>query len=85
MVQCEVWEKTKINNRYLGRDLSLVTILFKYTESGLNYDKRKLNVYYSRWKISKVEVELIGPLIKVLISLLLIGCYINHDIYSKKS
>ena len=29
-------------------------------EQGLNYDKRKLNVYYSRGKIPKADVELSG-------------------------
>ncbi|MCM2535305.1 hypothetical protein NDK43_26880 [Neobacillus pocheonensis] len=29
-------------------------------EHGLNYDKRKLNVYYSREKIPKADVELAG-------------------------
>ena len=30
------------------------------SEHGLNYDKRKLNVYYSRGKIPKADVELSG-------------------------
>lgn len=30
------------------------------SESGLNYDKRKLNVYYSRGKLPKPDVELAG-------------------------
>jgi hypothetical protein len=30
------------------------------SESGLNYDKRKLNVYYSRGKIPKADIELAG-------------------------
>jgi hypothetical protein len=30
------------------------------SEHGLNYDKRKLNVYYSRGKIPKADVELAG-------------------------
>jgi hypothetical protein len=30
------------------------------SEQGLNYDKRKLNVYYSRGKIPKADVELAG-------------------------
>jgi hypothetical protein len=30
------------------------------TENGLNYDKRKLNVYYSRGKLPKADVELAG-------------------------
>ncbi|MCM2534492.1 hypothetical protein NDK43_21795 [Neobacillus pocheonensis] len=30
------------------------------SEHGLNYDKRKLNVYYSRGKIPKADFELAG-------------------------
>lgn len=30
------------------------------SEHGLNFDKRKLNVYYSRGKISKADVKLAG-------------------------
>ena len=30
------------------------------SEHGLNYDKRKLNVYYSRGKIPKADIELSG-------------------------
>ncbi|MDQ1005372.1 hypothetical protein QFZ28_005950 [Neobacillus niacini] len=30
------------------------------SEHGLNYDKRKLNVYYSRGKLPKADVELAG-------------------------
>jgi hypothetical protein len=30
------------------------------SENGLNYDKRKLNVYYNRGKIPKADVELAG-------------------------
>ena len=30
------------------------------SESGLNYDKRKLNVYYSRGKMPKVDIKLAG-------------------------
>lgn len=30
------------------------------SENGLNYDKRKLNVYYSRGKIPKADLELAG-------------------------
>lgn len=30
------------------------------SENGLNYDKRKLNVYYSRGKVPKADIELAG-------------------------
>lgn len=30
------------------------------TKNGLNYDKRKLNVYYSRGKVPKADLELAG-------------------------
>lgn len=30
------------------------------SENGLNYDKRKLNVYYSRGKVPKSDIELAG-------------------------
>lgn len=30
------------------------------SENGLHYDKRKLNVYYSRGKLAKADIELAG-------------------------